>query len=153
MARAPRIGLLLFAVVAVACVAHAQGASNGTVRLSAADIAALPSTGPGPGTSGVAGIRTAVLDGDPLLAAPYTIALFVPAHTRIAAHRHRDARSVVVVEGEWHFGYGDDAGGATAALGAGAFYTEPADVPHFAYTTEHPATLYITGTGPTDTRF
>ena len=31
----------------------------------------------------------------------------------------------------------------------GSFYTEPADAPHF----DEPATVYITGFGPTDTHY
>lgn len=138
--------------LAVGSIASPAGAADG-VQLGADDIAALPAVAAGPGTSGLPAIRTVLLDGDPLQAGPYTIALFVPAHTRIATHRHRDARSVVVVAGAWHFGYGDDATAATKALGPGSFYTEPADVPHFARTGEQPATLYITGAGPTDTRY
>ena len=37
----------------------------------------------------------------------YAILLFVPAHTTIQAHSHRDDRVATVVAGEWHFGYGD----------------------------------------------
>jgi hypothetical protein len=36
-------------------------------------------------------------------------------------------------------------------LEPGSFYTEPADAPHFALTQDEPATVYITGFGPTDT--
>ena len=35
----------------------------------------------------------------------------------------------------------------------GSFYTEPADAPHFALTQDEPATVYITGFGPTDTHY
>jgi uncharacterized RmlC-like cupin family protein len=78
----------------------------------------------------------------------------VPAHTRIAAHTHRDNRTALVVSGEWHFGYGDKANEAeTKTLGPGGFYTEPADAPHFAFTGDVPAVVYITGQGPTDTTY
>ena len=105
--------------------------------------------GPGAGTSGVAGIETTVLSGDPTAAGPYTIALRVPAHTGIAAHTHRDDRAAVVVSGMWFFGYGSRADDAKLkALGPGSFYTEPADAPHFAMTRDKAATVYITGFGP-----
>ena len=35
----------------------------------------------------------------------------------------------------------------------GSFYTEPAGTPHFALTREEPATVYIAGSGPTDTHY
>jgi quercetin dioxygenase-like cupin family protein len=121
-------------------------------RLTADEIADLAKGGPGAGTSGVAGIQTTVLSGDPTAVGPYTIALRVPAHTRIAAHTHRDDRASVVVSGEWFFGYGATASDAEVkALGPGSFYTEPAGRPHFAQTHELPAVVYVSGFGPTDT--
>ncbi len=123
-------------------------------RFSPADIAALATGGAGPGTSGVEGIRTTVLYGDPSGAGPYTIEIRVPPHTKIAAHTHRDDRSAVVVSGMWFFGYGDMADEQSAKpLAPGSFYTEPADAPHFAMTADEPAVVYITGQGPTDTHF
>jgi uncharacterized RmlC-like cupin family protein len=122
--------------------------------LDVAEIGALARSGAGVGTSGVGGIQTIVLSGDPARAGPYAIALKIPAHTRIAAHTHRDNRLAMVVSGEWHFGYGSKADDAqTSVLTQGAFYTEPAYVPHFAFTGDQPATVFITGTGPSDTRF
>ena len=99
-------------------------------------------------------IRTTVLSGDPTKAGPDTIEIRVPAHTEIAAHRHRDDRSAVVVSGTWYFGYGSNADAArTKAMGSGSFYTEPRDMPHFAETRDDAAVVYITGVGPTDTRY
>jgi quercetin dioxygenase-like cupin family protein len=123
-------------------------------RLSPAEIASLGKGGAGPGTSGVEGIRTTVLFGDPTRSGPYTIEIRVPPHTRIAAHTHRDRRSAVVVSGSWYFGYGtalsDD---RLKLLPAGSFYTEPAGDAHFAMTRDESAVVYITGEGPTDTHF
>src|SRR6266851_1742761 len=42
------------------------------------------------GSSRLAGVHTKVLFGDPSKAGFYTILLFVPAHTTIQAHSHRD---------------------------------------------------------------
>src|SRR5260370_24532770 len=64
-------------------------------RLSLAEIGTIASGGAGAGTSGVEGITTVVLSGDPTATGPYTIEIRVPAHTRIAAHSHRDDRSAV----------------------------------------------------------
>lgn len=142
--------LAVFAAPALA----APSMNRAEVRLATSDIAALQQRAGGAGTSGVAGIRTVILAGDPTKAGPYTIELRVPARTRIAAHTHRDDRSAVVVSGTWYFGYGTIAGlGATKALGPGSFYTEPGGGAHFAITRDQPVTVIISGFGPTDTRF
>jgi uncharacterized RmlC-like cupin family protein len=59
------------------------------------------------GSSGLPGVHTKVIFGDPSKAGFYTILLFVPAHTTIQAHSHRDNRVATVVSGEWHLGYGN----------------------------------------------
>jgi len=125
---------------------------DGELRLTPQEIQGMAKGGAGAGTSGVAGIRTTILAGDPTQAGPYTIELRVPANTRIQAHTHRDARSAIVISGTWYFGYGDKADEARVKkLGPGSFYTEPASQPHFALTRDQAAVVYITGVGPTDT--
>ncbi len=132
----------------------ASGTQAAEIRLTQAEIAAQHSASGGPGTSGVAGIQTIVLAGDPTAAGPYTIELRVPANTKIAAHTHRDDRTAVVVSGIWHFGYGAVAtASATKALGPGSFYSEPGGDAHFAMTGAVPVTVIISGFGPTDTHF
>jgi quercetin dioxygenase-like cupin family protein len=127
---------------------------DGQLRLAPTDIAALAKGGAGAGTSGVAGIRTTVLFGNPEAAGPYTIALRVPPHTTIAAHTHRDSRTAVVVSGTWWFGYGPvNTRDQLKALPPGSFYTEPGGQAHFARTGDESAVVYITGTGPTDTHY
>lgn len=144
--------LRLAATVAPFALLASVSAQAQQVRLTPAEIEGQAKGGAGPGTSGVAGIRTTVLLGDPSKPGPYTIEIRVPAHTRIQAHTHRDARSAVVVGGTWYFGYGTIAEEAKVkALPPGSFYTEPADDPHFALTRDEPAIVYITGWGPTDT--
>jgi quercetin dioxygenase-like cupin family protein len=143
---------LLALALTLTVVAGAAQAELAQRRLAPADIAALDQGGAGPGTSGIQGIRTTVLAGDPTKPGPYTIALQVPAETRIAAHTHRDDRSAVVVKGTWYFGYGPTADDRQAkALPPGSYYTEPAGQPHFAHTGSEPVTVYISGVGPTDT--
>lgn len=44
------------------------------------------------GSSGLKGVHTKVLFGNPEKAGFYTILLFVPEHTTIQAHSHRDDR-------------------------------------------------------------
>jgi pimeloyl-ACP methyl ester carboxylesterase/quercetin dioxygenase-like cupin family protein len=125
-----------------------------SIRLTPNDINALKATGPGVGTSGVSGIRTRVLAGDPTRAGIYTIQLEVPANTHIEAHEHPDDRVVTVVSGTWYFGYGthfDEK--SLKALPPGSFYTEPPGRPHFARTGNTPVIVHISGFGPTGTRY
>jgi len=146
-----RIALILLAGVAAA---YSAGRSALEIRLTAADADALPSHEAGAGTSGVTGIRTTVVAGDPTAAGPYTVRLAVPSNTRIQAHTHRDDRYAVVVAGIWYFGYGSAADSSLEkALPPGSFYTEPAGVAHFAETRSEAVTVYITGYGPTDTKY
>jgi quercetin dioxygenase-like cupin family protein len=106
------------------------------------------------GTSGVAGIETSNVKGNPQGAGLYTIMLRVPPNTRIAAHSHPDDRAAVVASGTWYFGYGnvfDEA--SLRPLPPGSFYTEPPSVLHFARTGDTAAVLLITGVGPTGTTY
>jgi quercetin dioxygenase-like cupin family protein len=149
--RAPGAG---FVLLLLASSIASAATPVGQLRLDPNDVAALSKHHAGAGTSGVAGIQTTRLSGDPAATGPYTIALRVPAHTVIAAHTHRDDRSAVVVSGTWWFGYGPhNTQGQLKALGPGSFYTEPGGRAHFARTGDQAVVVYITGMGPTDTRY
>jgi quercetin dioxygenase-like cupin family protein len=135
-------------------VGYAQTVAFPELRLSPHEVDTMRAHEAGSGTSGVAGIRTTIVAGDPAQAGPYTIRLTIPPNTRIQSHTHRDNRSAVVVAGVWYFGYGPIAkADAERALPAGSFYTEPAGVAHFAETKAEAVQVYITGDGPTDTRY
>jgi pimeloyl-ACP methyl ester carboxylesterase len=122
-------------------------------RLAPNEIGAMPHSGAATGTSGVPGIETRVLKGDPTKPGLYTIQLTVPANTTIKAHLHPDDRVATVVSGTWYFGYGTTfEPGALKALSPGSFYAEPPQ-PHFARTADTPVVLHITGVGPTSTRY
>jgi len=109
---------------------------------------------PGTGSSGVGGIQTVVLKGDPNESGVYTIMLRVPAHTQIAAHSHRDDRVATVVSGTWHFGYGDKFDESKLkTLPPGSFYTEPPGQNHFAETGDEFVVVQITGFGPSSTEY
>ena len=106
------------------------------------------------GSSGLPGVSTKVLFGDPSKAGFYTIVLFVPAHTTIPAHSHRDDRMATVVSGAWQIGYGDRFDeGALKTLPPGSVYSEPGGATHFARTGAEPVLVEISGVGPTDTRY
>jgi pimeloyl-ACP methyl ester carboxylesterase/uncharacterized RmlC-like cupin family protein len=107
---------------------------------------------PGTGSSGVGGIQTIVLKGNPDQEGLYTIMLRVPAHTRIAAHSHQDDRVATVISGTWHIGYGNNfQEAALKSLPPGSFYTEPPGRAHFAETGDEPVVVQITGFGPSST--
>jgi quercetin dioxygenase-like cupin family protein len=106
------------------------------------------------GSSRLAGVHTSILAGDPSAAGFYSILLFVPAHTTIQAHSHRDHRMATVVSGAWQFGYGTRfEEGSLKALPVGSVYSEPGGINHFARTTDTPVVVHICGFGPTDTRY
>src|SRR5882762_10742081 len=106
------------------------------------------------GSSGLAGVHTKVIFGDPSKAGFYSILLFVPAHTTIQGHSHRDDRMATVVSGTWYFGYGDrfDAKSLKKLL-PGSVYSEPGGHNHFARTDKDAVIVQISGYGPTDTRY
>lgn len=123
-------------------------------RLTSSEIDALPARVAGAGTSGLPGVSTRVLYGDPAAHGLYSIELSVPPNTVIEAHRHRDDRTATVVAGLWYFGYGPANDPAVVKpLPAGSFYTEPEGVAHFARTGAEGAVVVITGYGPSDTDY
>ena len=130
------------------------GNDAGETRLALGDFKFPQQGNPGTGSSGVSGIQTVVLKGDPNEAGVYTIMLRVPAHTQIAAHSHRDDRVATVVSGTWHLGYGDKFDESKLkALPPGSFYTEPPGQNHSAETGDEPVVVQITGFGPSSTEY
>jgi quercetin dioxygenase-like cupin family protein len=106
------------------------------------------------GTSGVAGVHIKAIFGDPSKTGFYTILIFVPAHTTIQAHSHRDDRVATVISGEWHFGYGNHFDAKSLkTLPPGSVYSEPGGDNHFAQTDNDAVVVQICGFGPTDTRY
>lgn len=106
------------------------------------------------GSSGLTGVSTRILAGDPSKPGLYTIILSVPPNTTIAGHSHRDDRMATVVSGTWRFGYGDRFDEkALKALPPGSVYSEPGGANHFAQTGSEPVLVQISGFGPTDTRY
>lgn len=146
------IGLLAMAALAVDTAGGTTVSRLPTKRLTPPEIVGIAPMGGGVGTSGLSGIRTRLLVGNPSAAGPYSIELIVPPYTRIASHSHRDDRVASVTSGTWYFGYGEKAEDAKfKALPAGSFYTEPGGVAHFARTGKAAVRLLIHGHGPSDT--
>jgi pimeloyl-ACP methyl ester carboxylesterase/quercetin dioxygenase-like cupin family protein len=124
------------------------------MRLTPEEVRANQSGSDQIGSSGLAGVSTKVLFGDPSKPGFYAIILSVPAHTTIQAHEHRDDRMATVVSGTWRIGYGDRfAESALKVLPPGSVYSEPGGANHFARTDTDPVLVEISGFGPTDTRY
>ena len=147
---------LAAAALALGLALAAHGQSLPEFRMTPQEIGASAHDGNQIGSSRLPGVHTKVLFGDPSKAGFYTILLFVPAHTTIQAHSHRDDRITTVVGGEWHFGYGDHFDPARLkTLPPGSVYSEPGGEQHnhFARTGGDPVIVQISGFGPTDTHY
>jgi pimeloyl-ACP methyl ester carboxylesterase len=132
----------------------ASSSALGQMRMTPTEVGANQTGSDQIGSSGLAGVSTKVLFGDPSQAGFYTIVLSVPARTTIAAHSHRDDRMAAVVSGTWQFGYGDRFDeGALKTLPVGSVYSEPGGMNHFARTGAESVLVEISGFGPTDTRY
>lgn len=148
-----RFFTVLLGVLTLASVSPGQSSMSST-RLTTAEINAIAPIVAGVGTSGLAGIRTRVLTGDPTRAGLYTIQLTVPANTTIQSHTHPDDRVSTVISGTWYIGYGTQFDEKKLkALKPGSFYTEPGGEAHFARTGKRPVVIQITGYGPTGTEY
>ena len=144
---------IIVALLLILVVVRAQN-MNLEKRLTPSEINSISAMDAGAGTSGVGGIQTRVLKGDPNKAGLYTIQLTVPAGTKIEAHTHPDDRVATVISGTWQIGYGtafDEK--KLKALVPGSFYTEPPNVAHFARTGNTAVMVQITGYGPTGTTY
>jgi len=145
---------IVFAIFFIAGACASTTSSPPELRMTPTEIQSGGFSESQVGSSKVVGVRSKVLAGDPSKAGFYSILLFVPAHTTIPAHSHRDDRMATVVSGEWHFGYGtqfDENGLKT--LPPGSVYSEPGGANHFARTGNEPVIVHICGYGPTDTRY
>jgi quercetin dioxygenase-like cupin family protein len=148
-----RFAPVMLAMLFVFRFSEAQETNPGQ-RLTPSEIDAVASIGAGAGTSGVNGIQTRVLKGDPNKPGLYTIQLTVPANTKIEAHTHPDDRVATVISGTWYIGYSsrfDEK--KLKPLTPGSFYTEPPSVAHFARTGNRSVVIQITGYGPTGTTY
>jgi quercetin dioxygenase-like cupin family protein len=145
---------LVMAAVVFLAAGQTANSSLREMRMTPAEIAASGAEGEQSGGAGSAAGQRRVLVGDPASAGSYSILLFVPAHTTIQAHSHRDNRVATVVSGEWHFGYGNEFNAAgLKTLPPGSVYSEPGGTNHFAQTGGEPVIVQISGYGPTDTHY
>jgi len=144
-------GAVLLAAAVTTTAAQARLSGPGTVKLD--DIPWPSASAGGTGTSGVSGIETVVLKGDPTKPGLYVLALRAPANMTIQAHSHKDDRVATVLKGTWYFGYGEKFDEkALKALPPGSSYTEPPNTAHFARTREQ-VVIEIVGYGPSSTTY
>jgi quercetin dioxygenase-like cupin family protein len=144
----------LIAALALAAASVATAQALPEMRMTPAEMRTSALDNNQIGSSGLPGVHTKTLFGDPSKAGFYTILLFVPAHTTIQAHSHRDDRMATVVSGDWTFGYGDHFDAKSLkTLPPGSLYSEPGGRNHFAQTNADPTIVEISGYGPTDTKY
>jgi len=101
------------------------------------------------------GAQIAVVAGDPSKSVPYTVRLKFPANYAIPAHSHPTDEHVVVTSGALTFGMGDKLAKGNAAnktLPVGGFALMPANMNHFAYTSEE-TTIVLYGQGPVQFKY
>ena len=134
--------------------AVAAMAQSGELRLAPGEVKWPTGASSLTGTSGVSGIQTVTLKGDPTKPGVYTLLLRASPNTTIQAHAHPDDRVATVVSGTWYFGYGKAfSESALKALPPGSVYTEPPGVNHFAMTRAEGVVIQITGYGPSGTTY
>jgi quercetin dioxygenase-like cupin family protein len=154
LSRVFRSFLLVAALTAATVmIAAAQAKLSGPATIKLDEIPWPAATAGGTGTSGVSGIQTVVLKGDPTKPGMYVLALRAAPNMTIQAHSHRDDRVATVLQGTWYFGYGqkfDEK--ALKALPPGSSYTEPPNTPHFARTKDQ-VVIEIVGYGPSSTTY
>ena len=150
----PMVKRFVIAALSLVAASAAIAQSLPEMRMTPAEIRASALDSNQIGSSGLSGVHTKVLFGDPAKEGFYTILLFVPAHTTIQAHSHRDNRMAAVVSGEWHLGYGAHFDAKSLKrLPPGSVYSEPGGDNHFARTGADPVIVQISGYGPTDTHY
>jgi quercetin dioxygenase-like cupin family protein len=153
MQRTPTITVITAGIFMTLAAARI-GAQNGALIVTPNEVKWPPAAAGAVGTSGVAGIQTVVLKGDPSKAGLYTLLLRLGPNQKIEAHAHSDDRVAVVVSGTWYFAYGREFDESKLrALPPGSFYTEPPNVDHFAMTKGEGVTIQITGAGPSSTTY
>jgi ketosteroid isomerase-like protein/quercetin dioxygenase-like cupin family protein len=95
-----------------------------------------------------AGMRSAIVSGDPTQAQPYVIRAQLPANYRIPPHWHPTLENITVLSGTVALGMGDTFDeAAMQALPAGGFATVPPDM-HHSFIAKTAATIQVHGIGP-----
>ena len=97
-----------------------------------------------------AGVKIAVLEGDPGGKGSSTIRLQAPDGYKIPPHAHPAAEKVTVISGTYYLGVGDKFDEAAAReMAAGSFASMPAGVKHFGWV-KGETVVQVNGTGPAE---
>jgi quercetin dioxygenase-like cupin family protein len=97
-----------------------------------------------------AGLKIAVLYGDPSQAAPYTLRLKFPDGYAFPPHWHPNLENVTVVTGTFYLGMGDTVDkSAAAAYQPGDYLVAPARMSHFGWV-KGETVVQLHGIGPFD---
>ena len=95
-----------------------------------------------------AGMRAAVVSGDPSQAQPYVMRAQLPANYRIPPHWHPTMENITVLSGTVALGMGEKFDEpAMQDVAAGGFASVPAEMRHF-FMTKTAATIQVHGIGP-----
>ena len=94
------------------------------------------------------GAKRALLEGDSAKEGFYSMRLLFPEGYKIPPHTHPQMERVTVISGALHIGMGEKFDqSAGRALPAGSFFTMPAGMKHFAWTTGE-TVVQLNGIGP-----
>jgi quercetin dioxygenase-like cupin family protein len=103
--------------------------------------------GPGPPFL-PAGVKIAVLEGDPGKPGPFVLRLSMPGGYQIPAHNHPTTENVTVLSGEFHAGMGDKLDASKGkTLPPGSFASLPAQMNHYAWA-KGQTVIQVHGEGP-----
>lgn len=95
------------------------------------------------------GAQTALLEGDPAKAGPFTMRAKLPAHYKIPPHWHPAIEHVTVIAGSFYMGLGEKFDEAKATkLPVGGFAVMEIGTRHFAFTKDEGAIVQLHGIGP-----
>jgi quercetin dioxygenase-like cupin family protein len=96
----------------------------------------------------IPGAKSAVIEGNPREAGPFTMRLFLPPGTRIPPHIHGGIEHVTVLFGTFNLGHGQKFDvEKLKALPAGSFVVMPTGHPHFVQIREA-TVVQLHGLGP-----
>lgn len=99
------------------------------------------------------GAQMVVLSGNPKQSGPFTMRLKTPAGYKIPPHTHPADENVTVISGKFQISMGDSFDESKGKpLGAGAFFSMPAGMQHFALSPEE-SVIQLHGIGPWDIRY
>ncbi len=93
------------------------------------------------------GAQLAVLYGDPSKDGLFIVRLKFPAKYKVMPHWHPTAENVTVLSGGLAIGMGDKLDPKTKVMPAGSFFSMPAKMHHFAFTTK-PTIIELSAMGP-----